>query len=253
MAGFISNSAISPPIRPCHHVCGGVQFRPRPQSLPCWTYPAPDLGSNNGRHVRSPSQTTMMLSRYRMELNNPDERLNLVEVAAEWLNREDAVNRNDRATRLAWMAERINSEEDRFEMGVFWAKVCSKRCDTVSPTANSLRLASWDSHGGSFGHIERTLVAYFYAAGRNDLQRATLSNLLGEAQSHGLIDRDQLEELERIRQTRNAYAHFRRPGHEDAVEYQAIVDDESFYGIIEQDATAVVEAALWISAQRPLS
>ena len=52
-----------------------------------------------------------------MELNNPDERINLFEVVAEWLNREDAVNRNDRATRLAWMAERINSEEHRFEMG----------------------------------------------------------------------------------------------------------------------------------------
>ena len=130
----------------------------------------------------------------------------------------------------------------------FWAKVCSKRCDTASPTANSLRLASWDSHIS-----KRTLAAYFYAAGRNDLQRATLSDLLGEAQSHGLIDRDQLEELERIRQTRNAYAHFRRPGREDAVEYRAIVDDESFYGIIEQDATAVVEAALWISAQRSFS
>ena len=102
-------------------------------------------------------------------------------------------------------------------------------------------------------YIERTLAAHFYAAGRSDLQRATLRDLLGEAQSHGLIDRDQLEGLERIRQIRNAYAHFRRPGYEDAVEYRAIVDDESLYGIVEQDATAVVEAAFWISAQRSFS
>ena len=102
-------------------------------------------------------------------------------------------------------------------------------------------------------YIERTLAAYYYAAGRNDLQRATLTDLLREAQAHGLIDRDQREDLERIRQIRNAYAHFRRPGREDGVEYRAIVDDESCYGIIERDASAVVEAALWISAQRSFS
>ena len=177
-----------------------------------------------------------------MELNNPDERINLFEVLAEWLNRDD------RATRLAWMAERINSEEHRFEMGGLLGKSLFEEmryCFAYSQfiAASLVGLA----------YIERTLAAYFYAAGRNDLQRATLRDLLSEAQSHGLIDRDQLGELDRIRQTRNAYAHFRRPGREDVVEYRAIVDDESFYGIIEQDAAAVVEAALWISAQRPFA
>ena len=183
-----------------------------------------------------------------MELNNPDEWINLFEVVAELLDRKDAVNRDDRVTRLAWMAERINSEEYRFEMGGLLGKSLFEEmryCFAYSQfiAASLVGLA----------YIERTLAAHFYAAGRKDLQRATLRDLLGEAQSHGLIDRDQLEELERIRQTRNAYAHFRRPGREDAMEYRAIVDDESFYGIIEQDATAVVEAALWISAQRSFS
>ena len=183
-----------------------------------------------------------------MELNNPDEWINLFEVVAELLDRKDAVNRDDRVTRLAWMAERINSEEYRFEMGGLLGKSLFEEmryCFAYSQfiAASLVGLA----------YIERTLAAHFYAAGRKDLQRATLRDLLGEAQSHGLIDRDQLEELERIRQTRNAYAPFRRPGREDAVEYRAIVDDESFYGIIEQDATAVVEAALWISAQRSFS
>ena len=183
-----------------------------------------------------------------MDFANPDERINLFEAAAEWLNREDAVNRDDRTTRLAWMAERINSAEHRFELGGLLGKSFFEEmryCFAYSQfvAASLVGLA----------YIERTLAAYYYAAGRNDLQRATLTDLLREAQAHGLIDRDQREDLERIRQIRNAYAHFRRPRREDGVEYRAIVDDESCYGIIEQDASAVVEAALWISAQRSFS
>lgn len=98
-------------------------------------------------------------------------------------------------------------------------------------------------------YIEQTFAAYFYGIGRNDLQRASLAELLREACEHGLINSDQLEELNRIRRSRNVYNHFRRPLHEEAVEVRAIEEDESFYGIIEQDATSIVEAVLWIYSQ----
>ena len=145
------------------------------------------------------------------------------------------------------MAERINSDEWRFELaGLLGKSLCEeiRYCFAYGQfiAASLLGLA----------YIERTLAAYFYASGRNDLERAPLNKLLIAAQTHGLISSDQRDELERIRQTRNAYAHFRRPGREEEVESRAIADDESFYGIIEQDATAVVEAALWIHGQRLL-
>ena len=38
------------------------------------------------------------------------------------------------------------------------------------------------------------------------------------------------------------------PGETTGVEYRALEDDDSFYGLIEQDAVAIVEAALWIGA-----
>ena len=182
-----------------------------------------------------------------MNLNNLMERANLLETAAERLVREDSACHEDRLARLAWMAERINSDEWRFELdGLLGKSLCEEMryCFAYGQfiAASLLGLA----------YIERTLAAYLYAAGRNDLERAPLNKLLVAAQAHGLISSDQRDELERIRRTRNANAHFRRPGREEGVEYHAIADDESFYGIIEQDATAVVEAALWIHGQRLL-
>ena len=168
---------------------------------------------------------------------------NWLETAKDWLAREDAILFEDRAARLAWVAERINSDEYRLEHGGLLSKSLLEEmryCFAYGQfiAANLVGLA----------YIERSLAARFYAAGRTNLQGAPLSELLSEALSHGLINRDQYEELERIRDARNVYAHFRRPGRKDGVEYRAIEDDDSFYGMIEQDAITIVEAALWIGA-----
>ena len=174
---------------------------------------------------------------------NPEDHPSWANMAKDWLTREDASLLEERATRMAWMAERINSNEYRMEHG-------------GSLTVNLFEEMRYCFAYGQFiaatlvglAYIERRLAARFYAAGRSNLQRAPLGKLLHEALSHEWINEYQFEELERIRNTRNFYAHFRRPGREDAVEYRALAEDDSSYGIIQQDAIAVVEAALWISA-----
>ena len=174
---------------------------------------------------------------------NSDDQSSSLETAKDWLTREDAILFEERAARLAWMAERINSDEYRLEHG---GRLSTSLFEEMRYCFAYSQFISASLVG--LAYIERRLAARFYAAGRNDLERAPLAELLGEAQSHGLINQDQYEELERIRSARNVYAHFRRPGREDGVESRALEDDDSFYGIIEQDATAIVEAALWISA-----
>ena len=166
-----------------------------------------------------------------------------LDTAKDWLTREDASLLEERATRMAWMAERINSNEYRMEHGGSLTvslfeemRYCFAYGQFIAATLVG------------FAYIERRLAARFYAAGRSNLQRAPLGKLLHEALSHEWINEYQFEELERIRNTRNVYAHFRRHGREDAVEYRALGEDDSFYGIIQRDAIAVVEAALWISA-----
>ena len=59
----------------------------------------------------------------------------------------------------------------------------------------------------------------------------------------------EFQDLERVRENRNTYAHFRRPGHEDSVEARMILEDEAPYDIIEQDATAVIAVVLHILAK----
>ena len=76
--------------------------------------------------------------------------------------------------------------------------------------------------------------------------------LLREAYAEGLIGVSELQDLERIRKNRNSYAHFRRPGHENSIEARAILEDEALYNVIEQDATAVIAAALHMVAKNRL-
>lgn len=170
-----------------------------------------------------------------------------VAVSQERLDREDSVMYDDRIARLSWMAERLSSEKYVLEIGGLLGKSLFEEmryCFAYSQfiAASLLGLA----------YIERYLAAYFYGIGIKNLQRAPLTRLLAEAQAHGLVSEDQRQELDRIRQSRNAYAHFRPFGHDQGVEYRALTEDTSFYEIIEKDAIAVVEAALWISANQSL-
>ena len=86
----------------------------------------------------------------------------------------------------------------------------------------------------------------FYGEGRNDLERANLSLLVREAEVHRLIGSSEARDLDEAREGRNAYVHFRRPGHEDSVKARAIHEDEAPYDLIERDATAVMSAAFMI-------
>lgn len=98
-------------------------------------------------------------------------------------------------------------------------------------------------------YLEIMLAAYFYASGRNDLQRAPLSKLLDEALSDGLISEDEYREMNQVRNERNAYGHYRSPLHEERIESRAFKGDASAgddlpYDIIERDATAVMRLLL---------
>lgn len=93
-------------------------------------------------------------------------------------------------------------------------------------------------------YIEHTLAGKFFAAGRNDLERAAIARLLREARKLGMLTSDEADELERIRRTRNPVAHFRRPGADDSIELRSLQENEHWYEVLEQDARAVLGAAM---------
>jgi len=93
-------------------------------------------------------------------------------------------------------------------------------------------------------YTERTLAAKFFAAGRDDLERAGIAKLLREARGCGILSSDEAAELDRIRRTRNPATHFRRPFADDSIEVRSLDEDERPHELLERDARAVVRAAM---------
>ena len=159
--------------------------------------------------------------------------------SAKWLIDEDASSFEDRLSRLEWL--RTNSPSGKywtFPGGLHAKSVFeeARYCFVYAQFLATILLG--------LAYIELTLAALFYGAGRNDLERANLTDLLSQAHAEGVIGGDEYQNLERIRKYRNTYAHFRRPGHQDSLEVRSVLEDAVPYEIIEQDATAVMAAAL---------
>ena len=162
----------------------------------------------------------------------------------KWLDDEDSRCLEDRLSRLEWLIDNSPSGEYWIFPGGLLAKNLfeeARYCFVYAQFLATILLG--------LAYIERTLAVLFYEAGRSDLERAGLSALLREAHVKGLIGRREFQDLERIRKDRNTYAHFRRPGHEDSLETRAILEAETPYNVIEQDATAVIAAALHMVAK----
>ncbi len=162
----------------------------------------------------------------------------------KWLKDEDSKCFEDRLSRLNWLSETSPAAEYWTFSGGLLAKSLfeeARYCFVYAQYLATILLG--------LAYIERTLAALFYGAGRSDLERQGLSVLLKEAHAEGLIDSTEFQDLERIREKRNAYAHFRRPGHQYSMETRAFLEDEAPYNIIEQDATTVIAAVFHIVAK----
>ena len=163
----------------------------------------------------------------------------VVQSGSKWLSKEDSLCFGDRLSRLIWLTENAPAANYWLFPGGLTAKSLFKEaryCFVYGQFLATIVLG--------LAYIERTLSALFYGAGRNDLERASLSKLLEEARENGLIASSEYRELERIRKKRNSYAHFRKPGHKEGVESNSIAADEAPYEIIEQDAIEVIVSVL---------
>ena len=136
---------------------------------------------------------------------------------AKWLNDEDSRCFEDRLSRLEWLIDHSPAGEYWTFPGGLLAKSLFEETRYSFVYAQFLATILL-----GLAYIERTLAAVFYGVGRNDLERAGLAVLLREAYAAGLIDSREFQDLEKVRENRNSYAHFRKPGHEDSVEARMI-------------------------------
>ena len=159
--------------------------------------------------------------------------------AMAWLTEEDTRCFWDRVARLEWLAKNSPTTGIWMFPGGIVAKSLFEEMRYCFAYGQFLATTLL-----GLAYIEHTLAALFFASGRNDLERVSLSKLLSQARTEGLISNSEYETLERLRTTRNSYAHFRRPLHRETPEFRAVQDDEMPYTLFEQDAIIVVSAAL---------
>ena len=156
-----------------------------------------------------------------------------------WLAQEDELCRQDRLTRLNWLAARTPKTDYLTFPGGLMSKYLfeeARYCFVYGQFLATIVVG--------LSYIEQTLASLFYAFGRNDLERASISTLLRESLKHGLIDQIDYENLEQVRRIRNPVTHFRKPGHGDTIAYRMVAQNEMPYTIIEEDARHVMEAVL---------
>jgi hypothetical protein len=164
--------------------------------------------------------------------------------ASQWLIRENRVGRDDRLARLVWIADLLPQAEYLSFPGGILSKYHFEEIRYCFVYGQFLAVILL-----GLAYIERIIAASFYGAGRNDLERANISTLLREAVASGMITPDEFAHIDHARETRNAFTHFRRPSHEENIEYRAMIENEFPYEIIERDARYTIEAAFKIVAR----
>lgn len=157
----------------------------------------------------------------------------------EWLNKEDKACSTERIARLQRLSDKTPHTEYWKFTGGLLAKYLfeeARYCFVYGQFLSTIVLG--------IAYIERTLAAQFYATGRNDLERASLTRLLQAALSNGWIDQHEYANLQHACKIRNSITHYRKPGDIETIEYRATTENELPYSVIEDDARHVMETSL---------
>jgi hypothetical protein len=155
--------------------------------------------------------------------------------AEEWLEREDEADRPGRQQRLRWIVDHYPFAEGFVLSGGWLGKQLLEEAKYCFVYGQYVAVAML---GVAF--VERVLAAQFYAAGRNDLERAGGQVLLQQALQHGWVTQRDFERFDRLRALRNPLVHFRRPLAEDTVEARAVLSDSYPDQVVEADAREVL-------------
>ena len=154
----------------------------------------------------------------------------------EWVDREDEIERTDRVRRLEWLVQLApNNGLWLFHAGALTKSLFeeARYCFVYGQFLASMML------GLSF--LEHSLASLLYGTGRNDLERANVSNLVKEALKMGWMTQDEFEMIERARALRNRITHFRSLGDKDRIEFVSVNEQKQFYNVIEEDARSVIQ------------
>ena len=156
--------------------------------------------------------------------------------ARTWLENEDRTGREDRLSRLDWLAGLMREGNYLTFPGGWIAKHLfeeGRYCFVYGQFLAAIVLG--------MAYVEHTLAALLYGAGRSDLERANISVLLREAANLGWLSDSEFQGLDHARALRNPVAHFRQPLSRDIAEHRSVTVNEPPYSILEEDARHVMQ------------
>lgn len=167
----------------------------------------------------------------------------------EWLYREDAVEREARLTRLKWLISRM-PPEDYFVIPsggqiLHYLFEETKYCFVYGQFLSTIIIGA--------SCIEHVLAALFYMTGRNDLERASIYDLLNEALNSKIITQSEYDKIEKARQIRNSIIHFRKLLDNNTIERYSVIQEEHPYIIIEENSRYVMELVIGLFAKLNLN
>ena len=157
----------------------------------------------------------------------------------EWLSREDESCFSERLERLCWLERQAPIAEHWLFRGGLMSKYLFEETRYSFVYGQYLAVIVL---GTAF--VERMLAAEFYASGRGDLERASISKLLEESRELGWLSVVEYDAFERARQIRNPVTHFRHPMHHEGIDRRMVEENEHAYNLIEQDARTIVGAVM---------
>ena len=155
-----------------------------------------------------------------------------------WLDGDEAKSRPYRARRLARLLEVVIIPSNGI---MFWGGSNSAQC------FSELRLAF--IHGLYLStvllvlaFIEQEIAGLLHAGGWDEARSAPLEKLLREARQRSVISEGEFKSFERLRDVRNAYAHFRHFDHPTAWHNRAMSAETDLDGILESDVDVALQA-----------
>lgn len=160
--------------------------------------------------------------------------------AEEWLDNEEHRCRDDRLERLKWIMQKYPKIDGQMFYGgikSYYLFEEARYCFVYGQYIASTML--------SLSYIENTLGSIFYAGRRNDLERASLADLLKQANKERLISDQEFIVFDKVRKIRNPLTHFRKPNKED-LELQSFARGMNTYEMLEEDAKVALTASFRI-------
>ena len=159
--------------------------------------------------------------------------------AKEWLRNEDTDCYQERVARLEWLISKSPDQVTWLFHGGLLSKYLfeeARYCFVYGQFLSTIILG--------FSFIEHTLASLFYAAGQDKMERTRAIVLFRKALEQHLINKEEFNHLDRIREFRNPIVHFRRPGDEDRIEYKSVLQSEHPYDLLEEEAQFVMRIIL---------